>query len=144
MTIDTLMAYSEVYEILKQLDEDSRKKVPESVREFLENERLKEYKPKIDIETPLIEQNLKRKTIVLLTMINLNYWCTTQQEKQEALDEITKNDKESQELLEKYNPDNLFKKKQEDICQNTEIVVYKKQSALKRFLDKIIRIIKKK
>ena len=65
MIIDTMMSYSEVYEILNLLEEEYRKKVPENIRNFFEEERLKDYKPQIDIDVPLIEQDLKRETIVL-------------------------------------------------------------------------------
>ena len=77
MILDTMMAYSEVYEILNLLDKDYKEKVPDKVRTFFEEERLKDYKPEIDTDTPLIDQNLKRETIVLLAILNLNYWCDT-------------------------------------------------------------------
>ena len=114
MMLDTMMAYSEVYEILNLLDEKYKEKVPDKVRKFFAEERLKDYKPEIDVNTPLIEQNLNRETIVLLAILNLNYWCDTPEEKQEILDELSNNEKEKEELLEKYNPDNLFKNKTEE------------------------------
>ena len=73
MMLDTMMAYSEVYEILNLLDKEYKEKVPDKVRTFFEEERLKDYKPEIDVDTPLIDQNLKRDTIVLLAILNLNY-----------------------------------------------------------------------
>ena len=130
MILDTMMAYSEVYEILNLLDKDYKEKVPDKVIRFFEEERLKDYKPEIDTDTPLIDQNLKRETIVLLAILNLNYWCETPEEKQEILDELSNNEKEKKELLEKYNPDNLFNKKQnkaneEPMQESTELIVYK-------------------
>lgn len=152
MILDTMMAYSEVYEILNLLDKDYKEKVPDKVRTFFEEERLKDYKPEIDTDTPLIDQNLKRETIVLLAILNLNYWCETPEEKQEILDELSQNEKEKQDLLEEYNPDNLFKKKQNDVVENEDtiniqevsLVEYKKQGLFKRILDKITRFFKKK
>ena len=152
MILDTMMAYSEVYEILNLLDKDYKEKVPDKVRTFFEEERLKDYKPEIDTDTPLIDQNLKRETIVLLAILNLNYWCETPEEKQEILDELSQNEKEKQDLLEEYNPDNLFKKKPNDVVENEDtiniqevsLVEYKKQGLFKRILDKITRFFKKK
>ena len=99
----------------------------------------------------MIDQNLKRETIVLLAILNLNYWCDTPEEKQEILDELANNEKEKQELLEKYNPDNLFKNKQNDVIENEKtidtqevsLVEYKKQGIFKRILDKITKFFKK-
>lgn len=152
MILDTMMAYSEVYEILNLLDKDYKEKVPDKVRTFFKEERLKDYKPEIDTDTPLIDQNLKRETIVLLAILNLNYWCETPEEKQEILDELSQNEKEKQDLLEEYNPDNLFKKKPNDVVENEDtiniqevsLVEYKKQGLFKRILDKITRFFKKK
>lgn len=152
MILDTMMAYSEVYEILNLLDKDYKEKVPYKVRTFFEEERLQDYKPEIDTDTPLIDQNLKRETIVLLAILNLNYWCETPEEKQEILDELSQNEKEKQDLLEEYNPDNLFKKKPNDVVENEDtiniqevsLVEYKKQGLFKRILDKITRFFKKK
>lgn len=151
MMLDTMMAYSEVYEILNLLDKEYKEKVPDKVRTFFEEERLKDYKPEINTDTPLIDQNLKRETIVLLAILNLNYWCDTPEEKQEILDELANNEKEKQELLEKYNPDNLFKNKQNDVIENEKtidtqevsLVEYKKQGIFKRILDKITKFFKK-
>ena len=152
MILDTMRAYSEVYEILNLLDKDYKEKVPDKVRTFFKEERLKDYKPEIDTDTPLIDQNLKRETIVLLAILNLNYWCETPEEKQEILDELSQNEKEKQDLLEEYNPDNLFKKKPNDVVENEDtiniqevsLVEYKKQGLFKRILDKITRFFKKK
>ena len=151
MMLDTMMAYSEVYEILNLLDKEYKEKVPDKVRTFFEEERLKDYKPEINTDTPLIDQNLKRETIVLLAILNLNYWCDTPEEKQEILDELANNEKEKQELLEKYNPDNLFKNKQNDVigngktinAQEVSLVEYKKPNFIQKLLSKIARLFKK-
>lgn len=148
MMLDTMMAYSEVYEILNLLDEKYKEKVPDKVRKFFAEERLKDYKPEIDVNTPLIEQNLNRETIVLLAILNLNYWCDTPEEKQEILDELSNNEKEKQELLEKYNPDNLFKNKTEEKQESAHteelsVIEYKKPGIFRRILDKITKFFKK-
>ena len=148
MILDTMMAYSEVYKILNLLDEEYRRRVPDKVRTFFDEERLKDYEPEINTDTPLIDQNLKRETIVLLAILNLNYWCETPEEKQEILDELSNNEKEKKELLEKYNPDNLFNKKQnkaneEPMQESTELIVYKETNFVIKLLNKIKQLFKK-
>ena len=148
MILDTMMAYSEVYKILNLLDEEYRRRVPDKVRTFFDEERLKDYEPEINTDTPLIDQNLKRETIVLLAILNLNYWCETPEEKQEILDELSNNEKEKKELLEKYNPDNLFNKKQnkaneEPMQESTELIGYKETNFVIKLLNKIKQLFKK-
>ena len=53
----------------------------------------------IDIEKPLIEQNLKRETMVLLAILNLNYWCENEDENKSFLDEWDKNEEEKNILM---------------------------------------------
>lgn len=105
---------------------------------------MKDYHPEIDIEKPLIEQNLKRETMVLLAILNLNYWCENEEEKQSFLNELNKNEEEKNELEEKYNPDNLFKKKQDESIQNNlQIIEYKKPNFIQRLLTKIKKFFKR-
>ena len=149
MLMDNMIAYAEIDEILNLLEDKYREKVPEKVRTFFKEEKMVDYKPTIDVNTPLIQQNLKRKTIVLLAILNINYWCENEEEKQFFLNELAKNEEEKKRLEEKYNPDNLFKNNN-DVSpdkivepQNISMVEYKKQGIFKRILDKITRFFKK-
>ena len=150
MLMDNMIAYAEIDEILNLLEDKYRDKVPEKVRAFFKEEKMVDYKPTIDVNTPLIQQNLKRETIVLLAILNINYWCENEEEKQFFLNELAKNEDEKKKLEEKYNPDNLFKdKNNNDVStdkivepQNISMVEYKKQGIFKRILDKITRFFK--
>lgn len=147
MVMENMLAYAEIDEILNLLEDNYRERVPKKVRDFFKEEKMKDYHPEIDIEKPLIEQNLKRETMVLLAIFNLNYWCENEEEKQRFLNELDKNEEEKKELEEKYNPDNLFKKeKQIKILkeENTSLIEYKKTNMLKRVFEKIMNFFKRK
>lgn len=147
MVMENMLAYAEIDEILNLLEDNYRERVPKKVRDFFKEEKMKDYHPEIDIEKPLIEQNLKRETMVLLAILNLNYWCENEEEKQRFLNELDKNEEEKKELEEKYNPDNLFKKeKQIKILkeENTSLIEYKKTNMLKRVFEKIMNFFKRK
>lgn len=138
MVMENMLAYAEIDEILNLLEDDYRERVPKKVRDFFKEEKMKDYHPEIDIEKPLIEQNLKRETMVLLAILNLNYWCENEEEKQRFLNELDKNEEEKKELEEKYNPDNLFKKKQDESTENNlQIIEYKKPNFIQILLTKI-------
>lgn len=144
MVMENMLAYAEIDEILNLLEDDYRERVPKKVRDFFKEEKMKDYHPEIDIEKPLIEQNLKRETMVLLAILNLNYWCENEKEKQRFLNELDKNDEEKKELEEKYNPDNLFKKKQDESTENNlQIIEYKKPNFIQILLTKIKKILKR-
>lgn len=144
--LDNMMAYSEIYEILNLMEDEDKERVPQEVRDFFEEQRMKEYKPKIRTDIPLTEQNLRRETVVLLTILVINYWCDSEEEKQSFIDELEKNEKIKKELQEKYNPDNLFKnrkKTKEDVVmeqvENVEMIQYKENlfTKLKKWFKKM-------
>ena len=151
MLIDNMLAYAEVDEILNLLEDEYANKIPEKVRNFFKEEKMQDYKPEINVEIPLTEQNLKRETMVILAILNLNYWCESEEEKEEFRKGLAENEKEKKELEEKYNPDNLFKNKKYNNIENTEettenvsLVEYKKPSLLKKILEKITGFFKRK
>ena len=147
MLIDDMIAYSEVDKILSLMEEEYVNKIPSKVLEFIKREKLDDYSPNIKADIPLTEQNLKRDTMIMLAVLNLNYWCESEKEKQEFLDELAKNEKEREALEEKYNPDNIFKNKinNEDIIkQNILPVEYKKENIFKKILNKISSFFKKR
>ena len=144
-----LRAYSEVDKILSFMEIEYVEKVPKKLRETFKNVKLKDYNPDIDKNIPLNEQNLERKTYAILAMLDLNYWCNSEEEKQELLKAYSNNDKKrEEELREKYNPDNLFKNKVKEIEQEkteeeTALVEYKEESFIKKLINRIKRLFKR-
>lgn len=154
MEKDSKIAYAEIDEILKLMEKEYYDRIPERVRNFFSEERDKDYKATIDVNIPLEEQKLQRKTKVLLGILDYNYWCDSEEEKKEILKQWEDNEKKVQEeLREKYNPDNLFKKKSEieeenvfdkiKINENLQMVEYKGQNFIKKLLHKISKFFKK-
>ena len=69
----------------------------------------------------------------------MNYWCDNEKEKLE-LKQILKNheDKYQQELRNKYNSEDIFKKHiQENIVKNQVSMIEYKEPLFKRFISKI-------
>lgn len=121
MTKKRREAYVEVLEILKHMDKREVAKVPLDLREFFERNASKEYKFYIDTSKPLEEQSLKENTINILAMLNINYWCKDEEHKQKLLKEYRKNDlKHQEELRNKYNVDNLFRRERKVISFSEE------------------------
>ena len=144
-------AYTEVLLILSYMEQKYIDMIPKKLLELFNEEKDPNYQPDINPNTSLAEQNLQRKTLALLAMLNLNYWCKDENEKQEMLKMYSENDKKIEaEMRERYNPDNLFKKRekveQKDEAKEecTEIIEYKEQNIFKRILDRIILFFKKK
>ena len=140
-------ASAEINEILGYLPIEYVEKIPAKLREFFNKVKKEDYVSKIDPYKQLDEQELKPKTKTLLTIIYRNYWCN---EKERAeLDKILiENDKKyEEELRERYNPDNIFKKKEiieekvETIESNLPVVINK--NMFTKVWDFIKNLIKK-
>lgn len=150
MENDILKAYAEVDKILSYMEIKYVEKIPKKMKELFKSEKLQGYEPKIDKDLPLDQQNLQRKTLAILTLLNLNYWCESQEEKQELIKAYSENDKKREkEMREKYNPDNIFKKnnaakKMEKVTEDVTLLVeYKEESFIKKLLNKIKRLFKR-
>ena len=106
----TKQAYAEIDEFLELLDEKTRNEVPKKIRQFFKDEKDQEYRKGINPNIPIKEQNLKRETLALIAVLNLQYWCKDETERERLKQVYSNNDKEYQkELKEKYSVDNIFK-----------------------------------
>lgn len=147
MKDETREVYSEIITVLNHMETKYQDKIPKKLISFFEKNSSKEYKFNIDLDVPFKEQKLKDKTIVLLAILNLNYWCETEEEKQELIKLYTENEQKYQkELREKYNPDNIFKKRneenriEENNIQNENVLAEYKEPIFRRFINKIKNI----
>ena len=150
--MNTRQAYSEIDEFLGLLTKEQINKIPLKLRDFFKEEKDKEYKKQIYSEIPIKDQNLKRETLAIIAMLNLQYWCEDEKEKERLRKIYAQNEKIYQETLQiEFNPDNIFKNRQ-DISRNfnntdtgsTAIIEFKEKSFLKKILDKIKKIFNRK
>ena len=142
-------SYTEVLTILNYMETEYQQKIPKKLIDFFKRNSAKDYKFDIDLAIPLKEQKLKAKTLSLLAMLNLNYWCENEEEKQELMKKYSENERRYQEeLREKYNPDNIFKNRnpeksvEENIVKEEVALVEYKESIFRRFINKIKSIFK--
>lgn len=82
MDIETRQSYSEVNKFLEVIGEEMSNKIPLKLRNFFKREMDKNYIPTININTPIKEQKLKRKTIAIIAGLNLQYWCKEERKKE--------------------------------------------------------------
>ncbi len=145
VSINTRKAYSEIDEFLGLLSEEQRNKIPQKLREFFKEEKDQEYKKGINPNFAIKEQDLKEETLGIIALLNLQYWCEDDNEKQRLKQVYAKNEENYQKVLqEKYNPDNLFKKhnvqQEENIITNEVSLVEYKEPFFKRIFNKIKRM----
>lgn len=136
-------AFSEVYMILKLLDEELKNKVPDNIVEFIDNERDKSYIPVINPNIEIEKQNLMVDTINIMAVLKVKYWCKDKEEKQRVMEIINKNENTYREKQRKeYDVNNIFNKKKTNDGYNVrkEIFLIERK---KTWYEKIFLIFRK-
>lgn len=140
-------AYSEIDEFLGLLNNEQRNKIPQKLRDFFREEKDENYIKGINPTEPIKNQNLKEETLGIIALLNLQYWCEDENEKQRLKEVYAKNEKVYQEMLQvAFNPDDIFKKKisnaEKELEQvdNTKIVEYK-EPIVKRIFNRILKFL---
>lgn len=132
-------------EVLNYLSTENLKKIPEEIRNGIKEQKDKEYIWKYDESKLLKEQGLARRTVAMLSYLNMEYLLNNEQrEYMETIHKINEQKIQKENQI-KYNQDNLFNNKksiknQEEIRNESVAMVEYKESFLKRMINKIKRI----
>lgn len=138
------ISFSEAYDIILHMDKELLKKIPEKFIKFVEKNKAEDYKTNIDYSKSINQQELQKGTRVILSIIYRDYLCSSEKKK-----ELMQNDKDElkrieQELREKYNPDNLFKRKNDNQeVESKELVLNDNRKWYKKIWRFIRKILKK-
>lgn len=130
-------AYVEILEIINYMGQEYKKKIPSRLLSFFEENKNLDYEYKL--ESLNSNKSFLNETLILLALIEQKYWATDK-EREILIKGLKENEKKYQESLsEKYNPDNLFKDKTEEIktIENTVALVEYKESIFRKFINKI-------
>ncbi len=139
-------AVSEVIDILKHSEIEVTQKIPKKFIEFLTKNSDHDYIPDIDYSEENWENSIEEDAKVLIALIYRDY-IMSEEEKEKVKEEA---EKQEQEIREKYNPDNLFKKNlkieneksQDDTEQEVQksLLIIKEEKWYERIINKIKEI----
>ena len=111
-------SYAEVLEILNHMDPKYKEKVPAKLLAQMESKKLEGYEFKLDLSIPFKENKFSSKTLPIIAMLNLNYWCETDEEKQAQRAIHEANDNKQEEVQTQTNATQTLKR--EEIVQTIE------------------------
>lgn len=154
LTLDIRQAYSEVDGFIEILSDEEKNKIPRKLRDIFKNEKDQDYK--FNIESLIKEESIKEDALAIIALLNLNYLCD-ENEKKELESIYDENERIYQkELRERYNPDNLFKDRQQyestssktmednvETVQDTNMVEIKQETFIQKIINKIKSLFKK-
>lgn len=135
-------AYKEVIEVLKYTKREDVNKIPQCKIVLWKQNMKKDYNFKIDPAKTLEEQKLSKEAKAIIANIFKKYWATDYQKEKIAAKEKQDIAQIEKEKCEKYNPDDIFKNKKQNIStiensNNTIAVIEYKESIFKKIINKI-------
>jgi len=141
-------AYKEVIEVLKYTNSDDVNKIPKDMILLWKQNMKKDYNFQIDENKPIEDQNLSNEAKAILANIFRDYWATDYQKQRIEAKEKYDLEQIEKEKYEKYNPNEIFKNRNkqeftEEITTNNIAMTEYKESAFKKFINKIKQIFKK-
>lgn len=128
----------EIEYILRKLEDEYIKKIPQEIWDYIEKNKDKNYIFKYDDSKNLLEQNLNIDTISILTYINIEYLLDEKQ-KMEMIEFLRKDEAiAEQEKAKLYNTEDLFKNKKESKQRETSLVEVK----IEKWYEKVFAFFK--
>ena len=141
-------AYKEDIEVLKYTKREDVNKIPKSRILLWRINMNKDYDFKIDKTKTLEEQNLSKEAKAIIANIFKKYWATDYQKERIEAKEKYDIEQMEKEKYQKYNPDDIFKNRkqniqQEEVASKTVSMVEYREPLFKRILNKIKNIFNK-
>lgn len=138
--------YKEVYEILNLLGNTYISKLPTRLYSLICEFKSNDYNVKFNSLESISKNNCSKEAISMITLLHLNYWCRTEEEKKELEKMLNQNSIENENLKRKmFNPDTIFTNtKSKDINElSTECIslIQYKHDTLFNKIKKIIKSI---
>lgn len=106
-------AYKEVIEILNYVPKESVDKIPQTMLDTFKTKMDKEYDFTVDVNKSFEEQDILEETKAIFANIFRDYWATPYQKERIEAKEKYDRQKLEEEKMKKYNPEDIFKKKQQ-------------------------------
>lgn len=133
--------FSEVMSFLNIIEKEYYYKIPKKLIELFENNKDNNYNPIYNAKQPIGEQIKTKETLSVIALLDLNYWCDAEEEKNKIKEKLRENDIRHQEKLkEKFDYESLFENKKEIQDNKQEMhlqVIDKKENLFQKIMKKI-------
>lgn len=139
-------AYTEVLEILKFIPKTDYNKIPQDMIKVFSDNQNKNYIFNYNPLQSLDDQNVSKKAKLIISILFRDYWAQDNQRAKILNKEKIDRMRFEEEKQEKYNVNNLFKNKQENLQNsesNTSLIEVKEKNFLPKIIEKIINLFRK-
>ena len=134
-------SFKEVYDILKNTDQELLNKIPSKFMDFIKDNMNTDYQTNIKTDLEIDKQTLLKETESILSLIYRSYWATDEEKQNFKL-------KDNEELLKaeelkksQYKDiDEIFQKRKNinNVTLDNNIMVIEKENFIKKIFNKIL------
>lgn len=116
-------AFCEVLEVIAHSEPKVKERIPHSFIAFLNDNKDPNYKPSINFEDPNWDEKLMQEARIVIGLIYRDFVADPEEKAAFIAEEKEEARKAEEELREKYNPDNIFKKPEPKVEVQQETVI---------------------
>lgn len=133
----------ELDEILNYLKDEDLRKIPYDIRKAINEKKDKQYNWNYDESKDLYEQHISRKTIAMLSYLNMEYLLNKEQKL--LMQELHRfNEKKvEKEKFKKYNQDNIFNQNMNNVYKEINEINHENKNKINGSYSDMQMIIKK-
>ncbi|MGN1299498.1 MAG: hypothetical protein ACI4UE_05925 [Candidatus Scatovivens sp.] len=144
VSIEYANAYSEVLEVLNHMPKYDYDKIPKDMIDMFQNNCNNEHQFRYDLKKEFEEQEISKRAKLILAILFRDYWATPYQKQKIIEKQNWSRMQIEKEKIERYNPDNIFKKNSEkEKVSNNLLVEVKKENFYHKVVNFIKRILNK-
>lgn len=141
-------SFKEVYDILENTENELLEKIPTKFMNFLKENMNTNYKTNIKPNEEIDKQQLLKETESILSLIYRSYWATDEEKKEFAIKDKQEFILKEEKKKEQYQGKDIYEIFEErnninKITLDTNLMIIKKENFIKRFFNKILKILKK-
>lgn len=115
------IAYAEVSQILDILGDKYKRKLPNNFIEYINKNKADGIV--LDINANNYEEvKISNDALIIITILNLNFWIENQNEKNKILKKLKENDKKFQNKIDAYKDENWLKTELKEKCETAESI----------------------
>lgn len=144
-------AYVELYELIKNLTEEDKSKIPNKFIDFIKDKMDKEYTFKIDKSIGILEQNYSVEAKALIVKLYEKYLAPDEEKEYWKKYDLFCKNKIEEKKKEKYSvnvfnnelKNNITPTEEKEVERKQELLVYKEKSIINIIIEKIISFFNK-
>ena len=141
-------SFKEVYDILQNTENELLYRIPIKFINFIKENMNENHQVNLRMDVDIDKQELSKETEAILSLIYRSYWATDKEKQEFAIKDQQERNEKEQRKKEEYQGKNIYqvfeeKKNMHKITLDNNLMVIKKESFIRKWLNTIVRLFKK-